>query len=99
MFGGDSPRVLSPIIECFAESGLIEAFEGYMGEPVVVSAEKCTLRRTTADLPKAWHQDGNFMGVRALNVWLSATAGTSLLASTSSRAESSSSHSPGGSEI
>jgi hypothetical protein len=71
VFGGDSPRVLSPIIECFAESGLTEAFEGYMGEPVVISAEKCTLRRTTADLPKAWHQDGTFMGVRALNVWLS----------------------------
>ena len=72
LFAADSPRVMFQMLDCFEEAGLTPVIEGYLGEPPVVSAEKCTLRRTTADLPKAWHQDGKFMGdVRAVNLWLS----------------------------
>lgn len=72
MFAADSPRVMFEMLDCFEQAGLRQLIEGYLGEPPVFSAEKSTLRRTTADLPKAWHQDGKFMGdVRALNLWLS----------------------------
>jgi hypothetical protein len=71
LFAGDSPRVMAEMMEAFEDSGIGRVMEGYLGERPVVSAEKCTLRKTTADLPKAWHQDGKFMGdVRALNMWL-----------------------------
>ena len=49
-----------------------QVIEGYLGEPPVISANKCTLRKATPDVTGAWHQDGRFMGdVRAMNVWLS----------------------------
>ena len=45
---------------------------GYLGEPPVISVQKCTLRKVDPDAGRGWHQDGAFMGdVRALNVWLS----------------------------
>lgn len=74
MLAADSPRLLFEMLELFERAGLRDVVGDYLGEPPAVSAEKCTLRRTTADLPKAWHQDGKFLGdVRALNVWLSLT--------------------------
>lgn len=71
LFAADSPRVMAEMLDSFEQAGLSRVIERYLGERPVVSAEKCTLRRTTADLPKAWHQDGKFMGdVRAINLWL-----------------------------
>ena len=72
LFAADSPQVMFEMLDCFEEAGLKPLIEGYLGEAVAFSAEKTTLRRTTADLPGGWHQDGKFLGeVRALNLWLS----------------------------
>ena len=47
-------------------------YGGYLGEPPLISVQKCTLRKVDPDAGRGWHQDGAFMGdVRALNVWLS----------------------------
>ncbi len=72
MFAVDSPRLQFQMFELFRKSGIDSVVEGYLGERPLVSAEKCTLRQTTADLPTGWHQDGKFLGdVRAINLWLS----------------------------
>jgi hypothetical protein len=71
MFAVDSPRLQSQMFELFAAAGVDSLVEGYLGERPLVSAEKCTLRKTTADLPSGWHQDGKFLtDVRAINLWL-----------------------------
>jgi hypothetical protein len=71
VLAADSPRLAFEMFDAFARSGLTERIAGYLGEPVAVSAEKCTLRKADPSIGGAWHQDGNFMGdVRALNVWL-----------------------------
>ncbi|MCB8914368.1 MAG: hypothetical protein H6532_00845 [Thermoleophilales bacterium] len=68
----DSPRLLVDMLDAFDRVGLPEVIEGYLGEKPLISADKCTLRKATGDVPGAWHQDGRFMGdVRAMNVWLS----------------------------
>lgn len=72
ILAADSPRLMFEMLECFEWAGLRSVIESYLGEPPAISAEKCTLRRATAEGLKAWHQDGKFLGdVRALNVWLS----------------------------
>jgi hypothetical protein len=44
---------------------------GYLGEPVLTTAHKTTLRKAEPSVPGGWHQDGRFMGkVRSLNLWL-----------------------------
>ena len=71
VLAADSPRLAFEMFDAFSRSGLTERIAGYLGEPVAVSAEKCTLRKADPSIGGAWHQDGNFMGdVRALNVWL-----------------------------
>lgn len=68
----DSPRVLFEMLEAFDQAGLRTVIESYLGERPALSAQKCTLRKATPDVPGAWHQDGRFLGeVRSLNVWLS----------------------------
>lgn len=68
----DSPRLLFDMIESLQDAGLRDVIDGYLGERSAISAQKCTLRKATPDVPGAWHQDGAFMGeVRALNVWIS----------------------------
>lgn len=68
----DSPRLFVDMLDAFARAGLPEVIEGYLGEPPLISANKCTLRKANPDVTGAWHQDGRFMGdVRAMNVWLS----------------------------
>lgn len=68
----DSPRLLVDMLEAFDRAGLPRVIEGYLGETPLISADKCTLRKATPEVPGAWHQDGRFMGdVRAMNVWLS----------------------------
>ena len=67
----DSPRILFDMMEAFERAGLREVIGGYLGERPAISAQKCTLRKATPDVPGAWHQDGRFLGdVRSLNVWL-----------------------------
>ncbi|MBN8866177.1 MAG: hypothetical protein J0H98_01365 [Solirubrobacterales bacterium] len=68
----DSPKLFIDMLEAFGRAGLPQVIEGYLGEPALISADKCTLRKATPDVGGAWHQDGAFMGdVRAMNVWLS----------------------------
>lgn len=69
----DSPRMFFDMLDAFQEAGLPDVIEAYLGEKPAISADKCTLRKATGDVPGAWHQDGKFMGddIRAMNVWLS----------------------------
>lgn len=72
MFAVDSPRLLAAMFDLFEQAGLSSVIGGYLGERPLVSAEKCTLRQTTPDLPGGWHQDGKFLGdVKAMNLWMS----------------------------
>jgi hypothetical protein len=72
LWAADSPRVLFRMLDTFERGRLLDVIGGYLGEPPVVSVQKCTLRRVDPDAGAGWHQDGAFMGdVRALNVWLS----------------------------
>ena len=68
----DSPHLLFEMLGAFEPAGLGAAIRGYLGEPPLMTVQKCTLRRVAPDAGRGWHQDGAFMGdVRALNVWLS----------------------------
>jgi len=72
VLAGDSPRLLSEMLETFERVGLPDVITGYLGERPLISADKSTLRKATPDVGGAWHQDGKFMGdVSAMNVWLS----------------------------
>jgi hypothetical protein len=72
VLAADSPHLLFDMFESFENAGLRDVLETYIGEKPAVSAEKCTLRKATPDVPGAWHQDGRFLGnVRSMNVWLS----------------------------
>jgi hypothetical protein len=72
LWAADSPHLLFEMLDTFDRAGLSDAIRGYLGEPPVISVQKCTLRRVDPDAGRGWHQDGAFMGdVRALNVWLS----------------------------
>ncbi len=72
VLAADSPRLLFDMFESFEQAGLRRVIEQYLGERPAVSAQKCTLRKATPDVPGAWHQDGRFLGeVRSMNVWLS----------------------------
>ncbi len=67
----DSPKLMVDMLDAFDRVGLPSVIERYLGEPALISADKCTLRKATPDVTGAWHQDGRFMGdVRAMNVWL-----------------------------
>jgi hypothetical protein len=72
VLAADSPEMFFDMLETFEHAGLLEVVGGYLGERPLISANKCTLRKATPDVPGAWHQDGAFMGdVRAMNIWLS----------------------------
>jgi phytanoyl-CoA dioxygenase PhyH len=72
LWAADSPHLLFEMLDTFDRAGLTDAIRGYLGEPPVISVQKCTLRRVDPDAGRGWHQDGAFLGeVRALNVWLS----------------------------
>jgi hypothetical protein len=67
----DSPLLSFQTSDVFAEAGLPELVERYLGEPPMISGDKTTLRRAEPSVNGAWHQDGKFMGpVKALNLWL-----------------------------
>jgi hypothetical protein len=80
----DSPKLMFEMLTTFDRVGLRDLIRGYLGEPVAVSAQKCTLRKADPSVSGAWHQDGSFMraanageqaegtsSTRAFNVWLS----------------------------
>jgi hypothetical protein len=72
VWAADSPHLLFEMLDTFDQTGLRSAIRDYLGEPPLISVQKCTLRRVDPDAGRGWHQDGAFMGdVRALNVWLS----------------------------
>jgi hypothetical protein len=72
LWAADSPHLLFEMLDAFERVGLQRAISGYLGEPPLISVQKCTLRRVDPDAGHGWHQDGAFLGdVRALNVWLS----------------------------
>lgn len=72
VLAADSPRLMFEMIDAFKQAGLGTVIESYLGERPAISAQKCTLRKATPEMPGAWHQDGKFLGdVRSLNVWVS----------------------------
>ena len=72
LWAADSPHLLFEMLDTFERASLTDAIRDYLGEPPVISVQKCTLRRVDPDAGRGWHQDGAFMGdVRALNVWIS----------------------------
>ena len=72
VLGCDSPTLLNQLFETYERVGLRAVISDYLGEPPVLSANKCTLRRVPLTANTEWHQDGSFLGrgIRALNVWL-----------------------------
>lgn len=72
VLGVDSPLVNFEMNEMLAAARIPELVTGYLGEPVLTTAHKTTLRKAEPSVPGGWHQDGRFMGpVRSLNLWLS----------------------------
>ena len=72
VFACDSPRLMLEMIDLFERAGLPGVIRDYLGEPIAVSAQKCTLRKAQPEIAGAWHQDGRFLpDARAVNVWLS----------------------------
>jgi hypothetical protein len=67
----DSPLLNFEMTEILGEARMPELVRGYLGEPVLTTAHKTTLRKAEPSVPGGWHQDGRFMGkVRSLNLWL-----------------------------
>ncbi|MGH8978552.1 MAG: phytanoyl-CoA dioxygenase family protein [Acidimicrobiia bacterium] len=74
MWTADSPRMLFALFDLIDELGVGKLVTDYLGERPVLSANKCTLRRTEPGGNCGdWHQDGAFLGprVRSVNFWLS----------------------------
>jgi hypothetical protein len=72
VLAADSPILAFEMFELFAQAGVPQLVEGYLGEPALISIQKTTLRKADPSVSGAWHQDGYFLGdVRALNLWLS----------------------------
>ncbi len=72
VLAADSPKLAADLLRLLRRANFDALVEGYLGEPLLLSAEKTTLRKAEPTVTGAWHQDGKFMGeVRALNLWLS----------------------------
>ena len=73
----DSPIGLEVLLEEYERCGVLDVIRGYVGDTVLLSGAKATLRSiapsVSADL--GWHQDGAFLGpdLGALNVWVALT--------------------------
>lgn len=63
------------VADVFATCGIDRIAQDYLGQAPILSLDKWTMRRGTAENGIEWHQDGAFLGshVRALNIWLSLT--------------------------
>jgi hypothetical protein len=75
MWAADSPPALVDIVDALEAVALPEVIGGYLGEPPLLSVNKCTLRRVSPDTFPSWHQDGAFLGeqVRTIDVWVAFT--------------------------
>jgi hypothetical protein len=68
----DSPLLSFEMLEMLDRALLLDVVRGYLRQPVLITAQKTTLRKAEPSVAGAWHQDGKFMGeVAALNLWLS----------------------------
>lgn len=70
---GDSPRMMTELVDLYRRIGLVDVIARHLGEPPAISLAKASLRRTEfANGPRDWHQDGAFLGpdVRTINCWL-----------------------------
>lgn len=71
VLAADAPMPSFQMLELFLAAGMPQLARDYLGEPVMITAQKTTLRKAEPSVPGAWHQDGRFLGpVRALNLWL-----------------------------
>ncbi len=67
----ESPRALFDWLEVIRSFGIEDCIAEVLGERPVLSVEKTSLRRTSPDADKGYHQDGAFLGdVRSVNIWL-----------------------------
>ncbi len=75
MWSADSPPAFFDIVEAMHDARIPEIVGTYLGEPPVLSVNKCTMRRVSPETFPSWHQDGAFMGadVRTVDVWISFT--------------------------
>ena len=72
LLGADSPKLTFEYTEALRDAGVDRVVAEYLGEPVLVSSHKTTMRKAQPSVSGQWHQDGRFMGdVRSLNLWLS----------------------------
>jgi hypothetical protein len=72
LLGADSPKLTFEFTEALRDAGVDRLVADYLGEPVLVSSHKTTMRQAQPSVSGQWHQDGKFMGdVRSLNLWLS----------------------------
>jgi hypothetical protein len=72
LLGADSPKLTFEFTEALRDAGIDRVVAEYLGEPVLVSSHKTTMRKAQPSVSGQWHQDGRFMGdVRSLNLWLS----------------------------
>lgn len=68
----DSPILSFEMLDMFDRACLPDLVRDYLRQPVLITAQKTTLRKAEPSVAGAWHQDGKFMGeVNALNLWLS----------------------------
>ncbi len=67
----DSPRAMCRYLDRLYAMGIDDLLTEYFGERPAFSALKTALRRTPADVPAEWHQDGSYFGqdIRSLNIW------------------------------
>ena len=71
-----SPRMLFEVFELYDEIGLGQVMSDFFGERLVLSANKCTLRRVPCEnMLTGWHQDGAFLGddIGSFNFWVTFT--------------------------
>jgi hypothetical protein len=69
----DSPRALNELACLFADTGVLAAITGYLGERPAMIANKWILRRTPSGLDRTnYHQDGAFLGegIRTVDCWI-----------------------------
>ncbi len=72
LLGADSPKLTFEFTAALRDAGIDRVIAEYLGEPVLVSSHKTTMRKAQPSVAGQWHQDGRFMGdVRSLNLWLS----------------------------
>ena len=72
VYAADSPLALEILVDEFAQTGVSDAIDAWLGEEAFLSVGKTSLRRVDPGIPTGWHQDGAFLGehVRTVNLWI-----------------------------